>query len=139
MQLRIQDGVVDLSGEPILKRINIEINTQSKIGIVGRNGCGKTTLLRLLAGELQLSKDDPEMKSIFTVSGKPTIGTLNQIAFKDNSVSLLGFPLTLKLIKPERSLLFIANLSLVSLSIELIVLITRTLTEAHIISSPRLA
>ncbi len=89
MQLRIQDGVVDLSGQPILKRINIEINTQSKIGIVGRNGCGKTTLLRLLAGELQLSKDDPEMKSIFTVSGKPTIGTLNQIAFKDNSVSLL--------------------------------------------------
>lgn len=89
MQIKIQDGVVDLSGEPILKRINIEINTQSKIGVVGRNGCGKTTLLRLLAGELQLSKDDPEMKSIFTVSGKPVISTLSQIAFKDNSVSLV--------------------------------------------------
>jgi len=89
MQIKIQDGVVDLSGEPILKRINIEINTQSKIGVVGRNGCGKTTLLRLLAGEFQLSKDNPEIKSIFIVSGKPTIGTLNQIAFKDNSVSLL--------------------------------------------------
>ena len=38
MQIKIQDGVVDLSGETILKRINIEINTQSKIGIVGRNG-----------------------------------------------------------------------------------------------------
>lgn len=89
MQIKIQDGCVDLSGEPILKRINIEINTQSKIGVVGRNGCGKTTLLRLLAGELQLSRDDPEMKSIFTVSGKPVIGTLSQIAFKDNSVSLV--------------------------------------------------
>ena len=90
MQIKIQDGAVDLSGQPILKRINIEINTQSKIGIVGRNGCGKTTLLRLLSGELQLSKDDPEMKSIYTVSGKPTIGTLSQIAFKDDSVSLLN-------------------------------------------------
>lgn len=89
MQIKIQDGVVDLSGEPILKRINIEINTQSKIGVVGRNGCGKTTLLRLIAGELQLSKDDPEIKSVFTVSGKPTIGTLNQIAFEDDSRSLL--------------------------------------------------
>lgn len=89
MQIKIQDGAVDLSGEAVLKRINIEINTQSKIGIVGRNGCGKTTLLRLIAGELSLSRDEPEMKSIFTVSGKPVIGTLNQIAFKDNSVSLL--------------------------------------------------
>ncbi|MBQ7861375.1 MAG: ABC-F type ribosomal protection protein [Clostridia bacterium] len=89
MQIKIQDGVVDLSGEPILKKINIEINTQSKIGIVGRNGCGKTTLLRLLSGELQISKDDPEIKSIHTVSGKPSIGTLNQIAFKDDNVSLI--------------------------------------------------
>lgn len=89
MQIKIQDGIVDLSGEPILKRINLEINTQSKIGIVGRNGCGKTTLLRLLAGELHLSKDNPEIKSFFTVSGKPSIGTLNQIAFKDDNVSLL--------------------------------------------------
>ena len=51
MQIRIQDGIVDLSGEPILKRVNIEINTESKIGIIGRNGSGKTTLLRLLSGE----------------------------------------------------------------------------------------
>lgn len=89
MQLKIQDGVVDLSGEPILKRINIEINTQSKIGIVGRNGCGKTTLLRVISGQLQLNRDDPRMKTIFTVSGKPNIGSLNQIAFKDNTVTLL--------------------------------------------------
>lgn len=89
MQIKIQDGVVDLSGETILKKINIEINTQSKIGIVGRNGCGKTTLLRLISGEIQLSYDDPEIKSIFSVSGKPVVGTLNQIAFKDNSISLL--------------------------------------------------
>lgn len=89
MQIKIQDGVVDLSGEPILKRINIEINTQSKIGIVGRNGCGKTTLLRLIAGELKLSKDNPEIKSQYIVSGKPTIGILSQIAFNDDSVSLI--------------------------------------------------
>ena len=89
MQIIIQNGIVDLSGEPILKRVNIEINTESKIGIVGRNGCGKTTLLRLIAGELHISKDNPEANSNFMVSGKPTIGTLNQMAFKDNSVTLV--------------------------------------------------
>lgn len=89
MQIKIQNGVVDLSGEPILKRVNMEINTESKIGIVGRNGCGKTTILRLIAGELQLSKDSDFSDSQFMVSGKPIIGTLNQMAFKDNSKTLL--------------------------------------------------
>lgn len=89
MQIKIQNGVVDLTGEPILKKVNIEINTQSRIGIVGRNGCGKTTLLRLIAGEIQLAKDDPTLDSQFIISGKPTIGSLNQMAFKDNSLTLL--------------------------------------------------
>ena len=89
MQIIIQNGIVDLSGEPVLKKVNVEINTESKIGIVGRNGCGKTTLLRLIAGELQISKDNPVANSNFMVSGKPTIGTLNQMSFKDNTVSLV--------------------------------------------------
>ncbi len=89
MQIKIYNGVVDLSGEPILKKVNMEINTESKIGIVGRNGCGKTTLLRLIAGELQISKDEPELESQFIVSGKPVIGTLSQMAFKDDSLTLL--------------------------------------------------
>lgn len=90
MQIKIQNGVVDLSGEPILKKINIEINTESKIGVVGRNGCGKTTLLRLLSGELQISKDNPVLNSLHIISGKPIIGTLSQMAFKDGSVSMVS-------------------------------------------------
>ncbi len=89
MQIRIQNGVVDLSGQPILKKINMEINTESKIGIVGRNGSGKTTLLRLLSGELTISKDQPELNSQFIVSGKPVIGVLSQITFSDNTVTLV--------------------------------------------------
>lgn len=89
MQIKIQNGVVDLSGEPILKKVNLEINTESKIGIVGRNGCGKTTLLRLIAGELKISKDNPNLDSYFLVSGNPVIGTLSQMTFQDNSLTLL--------------------------------------------------
>lgn len=89
MQIRIQDGIVDLSGEPILKRVNIEINTESKIGIIGRNGSGKTTLLRLLSGELSISKDNPEIDSYHIISGKPVIGSMSQMAFSDNSITML--------------------------------------------------
>ncbi len=89
MQLLIHNGTVDLSGEPILKQVNIEINTESRIGIVGRNGCGKTTLLRLISGELKLSKEPLYEDSAFTLSGNAKIGTLSQIAFKDESVTML--------------------------------------------------
>ena len=69
MQLKIQNGVVQLSGEPILKSVNIEINDQSKIAVVGRNGCGKTTLLKLISGEYSLAKRDSDADTFFAVSG----------------------------------------------------------------------
>ena len=89
MQLKIQNGVVELSGEPILKSVNIEINDQSRIAVVGRNGCGKTTLLKLISGECSLAKRDSDADTFFAVSGKPKIGFLSQITFEDYSKTLL--------------------------------------------------
>ena len=89
MQLKIQNGVVELSGEPILRSVNIEINDASRLAVVGRNGCGKTTLLKLIAGEYTLVKPDSDHKSFYAVSGKPKIGTLSQMAFADNNATLL--------------------------------------------------
>ena len=89
MQLKIKNGVVELSGEAILKNVNFEINDNSRIAVVGRNGCGKTTLLKLIAGEHSITKLDSDEDSYFTVSGTPRIGVLSQITFKDDSVTLL--------------------------------------------------
>ena len=89
MQLKIQNGVVDLSGEPILKSVNIEINDNSRIAVVGRNGCGKTTLLKLIAGEYSIVKRDSDENAFFSVSGSPKIGLLSQMTFLDDSVSML--------------------------------------------------
>lgn len=89
MQLKIKNGVVELSGEPILKSINMEINDKSHIAVVGRNGCGKTTLLKLISGEYRIVKLDSDNDSFFTVSGNPKIGVLSQMTFEDETVSLL--------------------------------------------------
>ena len=90
MQLKIQNGAVELSGEPILSAINIEINDMSKIAVVGRNGCGKTTLLKLISGEYSLAKRDSDEDSFIAVSGRPVIGVLSQMTFDDESVTLVG-------------------------------------------------
>lgn len=89
MQLKIQNGVVELSGEEILKSVNIEICDKSKIAIVGRNGCGKTTLLKLINGEYKLSKLSSDNNSFYSASGKPNIGFLSQITFSDYEKTVL--------------------------------------------------
>ncbi len=89
MQLKIQNGVVELSGEPILKSVNFEINDHSKIAVVGRNGCGKTTLLKLISGEYNIQKQDSDTEAFFAVSGGVTIGFLSQMTFSDDSLTLL--------------------------------------------------
>ncbi len=89
MQLKIQNGVVELSGETILSQINFEVSDNSRIAVVGRNGCGKTTLLKLIAGEYKISKLDSDKSSFFTLSGNAKIGTLSQVTFSDNSALLV--------------------------------------------------
>jgi len=89
MQLKIQNGVVELSGEPILSSVNIEINDNSRIAVVGRNGCGKTTLLKLISGEYTITKLDSDQDSYFAVSGTPKINMLSQMTFEDDNVSLI--------------------------------------------------
>lgn len=57
----------------ILDGLSFEVNTGERVGILGRNGCGKTTLFRILTGEL---RSDEGTVSIY--KGK-RLGLISQI------------------------------------------------------------
>ncbi len=54
-QITIQNLHFTYDGDhtPVFEGLNLQLDTSWKLGLVGRNGRGKTTLLRLLAGELE--------------------------------------------------------------------------------------
>lgn len=88
MLLKINNGAVELGAELILKNINFEIRNTEKIAVVGRNGCGKTTLLKLISGEVDLLKRDSDENVYISKAGNVEIGYLKQIAFDDYTLTL---------------------------------------------------
>jgi ATP-binding cassette subfamily F protein 3 len=57
---------------PVLSRLNLRIDPDDRIALVGRNGNGKTTLARLLAGQLKA------MSGSLVASGKLRVGYFAQ-------------------------------------------------------------
>ena len=86
MRYQIKNAIVQFGADTILNCVNFEIHDTEKIAIVGRNGCGKTTLLRLIAGDIEMSNLDSDESCGITMSGKQSIGFLRQISFTDGSV-----------------------------------------------------
>ena len=62
-------------GEKLLDGLSFEVYTGECVGIMGRNGCGKTTLFRMLTGELL-----PDEGEIVVAAGR-RIGLISQIPY----------------------------------------------------------
>lgn len=52
MVFRISDLSISFHGNPVLTNINVTLSAGSRIGIVGRNGCGKSTLVKAIVGSV---------------------------------------------------------------------------------------
>jgi ATP-binding cassette subfamily F protein 3 len=60
------------AGKPILRRLNLRLDPDDRVALLGRNGNGKTTLARLLAGQLVA------MDGAMTAAGKLRVGYFTQ-------------------------------------------------------------
>lgn len=87
MQIKINNASFGYDGEDILENFTFEVNTNDKIAIIGRNGSGKTTILKMLTGEIELHQPD-NCAPVFQKTGNPTIGTLKQMTFDNENETL---------------------------------------------------
>jgi len=80
--LRITDIIYSVEGRPLFEGASATIPTGHKVGLVGRNGTGKTTLFRLIRGELALEGGE------ITLPARSRIGGVAQ-EVPSSSTSLL--------------------------------------------------
>ena len=83
MRIEIINGSVEYDGNTVLSEINFSVSEKEKIALVGRNGSGKTSILKCISGEVTLVSGTGDEKFSFSISGAPKIGYLQQVSLND--------------------------------------------------------
>jgi len=76
--LNIQNMSYLQGGIPLLQDVNLQAYTNQRIGLVGKNGCGKSTLFRLIRGEIK-----PDGGEVSIQTGKTIAFVEQEIANSD--------------------------------------------------------
>ena len=77
--LNVNNLYKSFSGETIFKDLSFSIDSKDKIGLIGMNGVGKTTLIKIILGE-EINDVNPENNQRGNISKKSNlkIGYLSQ-------------------------------------------------------------
>lgn len=81
--IRIRDLDFSYNGTPILQGVNLEIMARDSLCIVGPNGGGKTTLLKLILGLLKPNRGEIEVLGLPPEKNRLRIGYVPQYARYD--------------------------------------------------------
>lgn len=76
------------NGNQVLKNINLTIDESDKIGLVGVNGCGKSTLIKIITGKTEPDRFT-ERDGIVSMASKTTIGYLEQMGGLDSESTVI--------------------------------------------------
>ena len=76
------------NGKQILTNISLTVDENDKIGLVGNNGCGKSTRLKILTGAVEPDRFN-EKDGIISFAAKTTIGYLEQMGGLDSENTVM--------------------------------------------------
>ena len=65
------DLVLSFSGPPLLSGVSLQIHPGERICLLGRNGEGKSTLMRVLAGELESDQGEVRREKGLSMASLP--------------------------------------------------------------------
>lgn len=89
MKIRLNDVSVSFGENTVLSHINFEINEGDKVALIGRNGCGKSTLIKVITGEQDIDKvEEGTHINRIEKTGSFKIGQIKQITFDDDNATL---------------------------------------------------
>ena len=83
--VKIEDGAVGYDDKPVLSRLNLRIDADDRIALLGANGNGKSTFAKLLAGKLKL------MNGTMQTSSKLQVGYYAQHQTEELSTELTAY------------------------------------------------
>lgn len=81
--LKMNDITFAIDGKPLFEAASAVIPTGHKVGIVGRNGTGKTTLFRLIRNEWSLDSGSIEYPAHYRVGGVEQEAPANNVSLMD--------------------------------------------------------
>ena len=82
--ITISDLSLNFSGEPLFKDVNLKFTQGNCYGVIGANGAGKSTFLRILSGDL-----DPSTGTV-SIAPKTRMSVLKQDHFAFNEETVLN-------------------------------------------------
>lgn len=89
--IELEQVYVELDGMTVLEDVNLTVNEHDFLGIIGPNGGGKTTLLRVLLGLLRPSRGKVRIMGGAAEKNRHLLGYVPQYASFDRS-----FPITVE-------------------------------------------
>ncbi len=91
--IEFRDVTLRLGGRDVLAGVSLEIATGEFVGVLGPNGCGKTTLMRAVLGLRPAHRGDIRVFGRGAARGNPAIGYLPQTRNAAGNLRLSGWDL----------------------------------------------
>ncbi len=83
--IRLEDVSAGYEGDPVLENVNLRVDAQDYVALIGPNGGGKTTIIRVILGLLRPFSGQVKVMGLAPKEGRVFIGYVPQSQLNDQA------------------------------------------------------